>query len=242
MAANEEYECDVFLSPKLMLLSPPNALAPCSRESADRRFLFALDSELGKGASGCSVELMYDSVAERNIAAKIMPNDRDARREIRMFAHIASRLSCKSGIAAVPELYGACEVKDGSHVAMYMQLLKPINAKMRGAWQKYASGMRRCLAALHSIGVAHGDVHVGNFMWDPEAEQGDDGVRIIDFGLSFDYLSEEAVIFGARPKSPRGQRHPNLCFAFLPFNSETKRRDFCVDDIKLESAIDMLTV
>lgn len=234
------YESDIYLSPKLMLMSPPNALIPCAREVADRRFALDSDEEmmLGSGASGCSVVRIYDRETEQHVAAKVMCNNPGALWEIKMFERAFARLENKR---VLPELYGACEIRGGSHVALLMQQLEPLEPNECGASGKYARGMRRCLDALHSAGIAHGDVHVKNFMWDPESVcREDDGVRIIDFGLSFDYLSAEAAMLGSLPDAPRGKRHPELSFAFLARNGNSRMRDYRVDDIKLEAAIDML--
>lgn len=235
------YETEILLSPSFMLMSPQCASSPLPREYAEERFLFfALDSltksedkTLGRGASGGRVSLVFDAILNRHVAAKIIRNDPGSQWEINMLACASTRLSTKQRV--IPEIYGASEVYAGSHVAIYMQLLKPIDFNEPGAVRKYARGMRRCVDTLHSIGIAHGDIHPGNFMWDPEAQ--DDGVRIIDFGLAFDYLSH----YSEAPASPRGWRHPGLNFAFLPTNVAKMARDFHIDNIKLEAVIDLLS-
>lgn len=228
---NDGYENEILLSPRLMLMSPPNATASYTREDAADRFIFELDSELfSGGGSGGSVHRVLDLVSGRLIASKILRNDPGAHWELKMYTNIATRLPHN----VVPELLGASEIESGRTISIFMELLEPLQAQSKGAWKKYARGMRRCVEALHSIGVAHGDIHIGNFLYDPKAA--DDGVRIIDFGLSFDY--RELIEGIPRPPSPRGKRHPNLSFASVPL----RNRDFCIDNIKLEDAIDTLSV
>ena len=234
------YEGEILLSPKLMLMSPSGAVTPKLREDAIARF-FDLDVQLangegqavGRGVTG-SVYSAFDSELQRPVATKVMKNDRGAAWEIDMIERARTRLARVGKADAIPLVHGAFEMRGGSRVALVMDMLEPIDGKMSGAASKYARGMRRCLEALHSVGIAHGDVHLGNFMYDASSKS----VRIVDFGLSFDYLSNANETY---PTSPRGKRYDDLSWNGIKHAKRTRARDYYIDDAKLEATIDQLS-
>ena len=193
---------------------------------------------LGSGFTG-RVFRVRDTRNGERCAAKFFPNTISSAWDAHIFAEAARRLA---GRGVVPELKGRYYICDGSWLVIVMSLLVPLQAKAVGAHKRYAQSMRRCLKEFHDAGFAHGDVHMDNFMIDPLT----DTVRLIDFGLSYDYRVSDAERWFL-PKVPRGKRTPDIkdwtwiTSRIDPKSADSLRvADFLIDSIKLETIIDLL--
>ncbi len=174
-------------------------------------------------------------------AAKFLPNNISSAWDAQLFAEAARRLD---GRRIVPEFKGRFYICEGAWLVVVMSLLVPIYSGESGAHKRYAQSMRRCLKEFHDAGFAHGDIHVDNFMVDPRT----DTVRLIDFGLSYDYRAPEACTWFL-PKVPRGKRLPDVKdWSWLTSRVDhasvesLRKADYLVDDVKLELIIDLLGV
>ena len=188
---------------------------------------------LGSGASA-DVYRVFDPRDGRRYAAKFFRNNISSSWDTHIFMEAEMLLRGKE---VLPELFGSFEVCDGVWLVLVMSLLKPLPADA-----KYAAGMRRCLKEFHAAGFGHGDIHENNFMVDPTT----DTVRMIDFGLSYNYGKPESWFI---PKIPRGKRYRTLgdwkwlASRFdLKSMDSVRNADFLVDTTKLEATIDLFFI
>ena len=190
---------------------------------------------LGGGATS-SVYRVRDLKDGGIYAAKLLPYNDASSWDARILCQASKRLN---GRGVVPKFRGSYIVAAGKWLVVVMELLAPLRYTSPGA-AKYAAGMRRCLEEFHNAGFSHGDVHFDNFMVDPVTDE----VRIVDFGLSYDYTRTEAA--GFLPKVPRGKIFKGINWGWLHrhphHDSENKQSDFIVDNVKLEALIDFLGV
>ena len=193
---------------------------------AEGRFRLDGDASLGSGATSKVYRVSDCCEPFEPKAAKIVPKGLSAAWEVNMFRTASDRLN---DAPFVPKLYGAYDVDEGRRTAIVMTLLRPLGIDDVGK-ERYARGMRACVDALHEVGIAHGDVHLGNFMIDSATDR----VCIIDFGLSYDHLKPTEWF---APPIPRGKRYDELDWTWLAASSSTKDADFMADEIKLEATL-----
>lgn len=193
---------------------------------------------LGKGATS-SVFRVMDPRSGKRYAAKLFLNNLVSAWDARISIEAAQRLEGKN---VVPDLVAHYEVCGGKWIVLIMSLLQPIPMHAIGG-AVFAKGMRRCIRLFHEAGFAHGDIHKDNFMYDPETAT----VRIIDFGLAFDYVKAGDVPF--LPPIPRGkpdETYSNWAWILKSVDRSSvdsvHRADIHVDHIMLETLIDYLGI
>lgn len=216
------------MSDVILCLSIPGAIVP--------DMVLDDSTAIGGGFTG-KVYRMRNVKTEQYYAAKVLPNDPSSAWDVQMFSKAAERLAGKN---VVPELYGVREILDGQWLVIVMQLLQPLP---ENNYRVSAREIRRCLQTFHEAGFGHGDVHMDNFMWDPETET----VRIIDFGLAYDYEDPPTGPFRFLPNVLRGKKigvNMQRMIRNVDRNSieSVRRADFMVDDQRMEAVIDFLSL
>jgi hypothetical protein len=224
------------------ILSPPSlhkALKATAAEGSLAPYAFSKKGALlGAGFTG-KVYRVYNTLTGEVCAAKFFPNNISSQWDAQIFAAAAR---CLEGRGVVPEFKGRYYVCGGAWLVVVMSLLVPILRGEIGAYARYAQSMRRCLREFHDAGFAHGDIHLENFMVDPNT----DTVRIIDFGLSYDYRDTVENRWFL-PRVPRGKRFPDIknwswiTSRIDPTSLDSLRvADYLIDTTKLEYIIEML--
>lgn len=231
--------------PEYSFLPPPPPTLAKALKAAAKNGLgpYAFDRRRGKRVllgSGftASVYRVRDINTGEVYAAKFLPSNFSSAWDANIFSEAARRLD---GRGVVPEFKGSFDICEGTWIVVVMSILAPIPRKETGTYKRYANSMRRCLKEFHDAGFAHGDIHLDNFMIDPRT----DTVRLIDFGLSYDYRAP----VGFLPYIPRGKRSPDIkdwswITSRIDRTSLDSLRvaDYLIDTTKLESIIEMMSL
>ena len=230
----EEYDQHIRTNANTNLRSALRALKQEGKYDIDGTIK---SSFLGSGATS-HVYRVIELETHKCYAAKFFRNHMASTWDADMFCKAAIRLIGKN---VVPDLVERIELCQRQWLVIIMPLLVPIPFNKPGA-ASFADGMRRCLKEFHDAGFAHGDIHQDNFMLDPETKT----VRIIDFGLSYDYIKPAGWFL---PKVPRGKRFRTvgewdwLIRRIDQSSTESLRQaDFLIDTVKLEATIDFLGI
>lgn len=149
--------------------------------SAPRFAHLTLGEELGRGGGGV-VYRAHDPLLQRDVALKLCPPDHAAASDLLREAQLMARVDHPG----VLKVHGATRV-DGQ-VGFWSDLVQgePLSTVLAreprlGASTAIALGVEVCaaLAAIHSVGLSHGDVKADNIVRQPGGR-----VVLIDFGSS----------------------------------------------------------
>lgn len=176
-------------------LAPERAPIRLGARIADR---YEILERLGKGGMG-AVYRARDHVLEEDVALKVLREDlgqeaelaRRFRTEIKLARKVVHRNVCRiyEYGEADRRLFISMELIQGTDLKHIL--------KQRGALphaEAYAISIQvaRGLQAIHDIGVIHRDLKAPNIMIDAQGI-----VRLMDFGIAKDILSQNAVTAGA---------------------------------------------
>lgn len=196
------------------------------------RFSLVQLDPIGMGKTS-TVYKVRDTRNNKCFAAKVCLNNLSTAWEEEIHMEAWAALGKKDVIV---EIFGRYEVNGGKWVVYVMTLLDPLPQSAL-----YGDSMRLCLSLFHKAGFSHGDIHVGNFMIDPAT----DTVRLIDFGLSFNY-NKKATFTPPIPRGKRDTLHVNWSWLTARIDwsdlQAIRCADYLIDTQKLEDIIETLPI
>jgi eukaryotic-like serine/threonine-protein kinase len=185
---------------------PPAKPAPIGHGTVinDR---YEIRQSLGKGGMG-EVFLAYDRSTQQTVALKVvreesrMPGDDEALRQELLHARSVSHPNVCRVHDLAPSLWGPILVMEhipGQTLHSHIRRRKAHGGYTADEFRKIASECCAGLAAIHAMGLVHGDLKPGNVMVT------DDRAVILDFG----FAQERARLSSRRPGAPPDGGTPN---------------------------------